>query len=67
MDTHDKESIAAFHPAHLHSKNKTKTLSKTYREAEYVFNLSTKLKDLSVGDFGCGGHGETIEYLLDWG
>ncbi len=67
MDAHDKESIAAFGPTHIHSEDKTKTLSKTLREAEHAFNLSTELKDLSVGDFGCGGHGETIEHLLDWG
>jgi len=67
MDAHDKGSIAAFGPTHIHSEDKTKTLSKTLREAEHAFNLSTELKDLSVGDFGCGGHGETIEHLLDWG
>lgn len=67
MSTHDKESIAAFGPTHIHSDEKTKTLSKMYRDAENAFNLSTELKDRSVGDFGCGGHGETIEHLLDWG
>ena len=67
MHTHDKESIATFGPTHIHSEDKTKTLSKTYSDAEYAFNLSAELKDRSVGDFGCGGHGETIEHLLGWG
>ena len=67
MDAHDKKSIAAFGPTHIHSEDKTKTLSMTLREAEYAFNFSAELKGRSVGDFGCGGHGETIEHLLGWG
>lgn len=66
MDSHDKSSIAVFAPTHIHCEAKTKLLSKTYIEAEEFFNLSEELKGRSVGDFGCGNHGETIEFLLDW-
>jgi hypothetical protein len=38
----------------------------TLREAKYAFYFYAELKVRSVGDFGCGGYGETIEYLLGW-
>lgn len=65
MNSHDKKSVATFGPTHRHCEVKTRVLAKTYREAEEFFNLSEELKGQSVGDFGCGNHGQTIEYLLD--